>query len=477
MDLLFFWQKGGETLPIDDRTKEAFERIEQGVKEVYQSDNFRQYLSMLTKFHDYSLNNTILILAQNPNASLVAGYNSWLNNFHRHVNQGEKAIQILAPYKVTIEQEQFIRDSDGNILYDERGQQRTETKEVQVTRFRPVNVFDVSQTDGEPLPSLVHELTGSTGEIKAIIKSIEEICQIPISYESRETDPTLRGGAKGYYSPVTDNIVVCSELEDLQKAKTLIHEYAHSILHKHTDKDANQKEIEAESLAFVICDYFGIDTSDYSFGYVASYAEGDFINMKEILNNIQSNAHEMIEKIEPVFKEKLKEFSNEIDLSIDMDLAHLNYLTLGKIAKPILTGEATYMRYSSPGYMDLILENIGDNRIAMAHYYELNGDLMADPDMEFTVDNENKTLMAESYQQDNLQFYERVDENPVIANDQNSFAREWLQNIKNARYKIQTIYTEEKEFQMDENPKELKEFCKNNNIGYMVQKEKEEKTR
>lgn len=127
--------------------------------------------------------------------------------------------------------------------------------------------------------------------------------------------------------------------------------------------------------------------------------------------------------------------------------------------------------------MDLILENIGDNRIAMAHYYELNGDLMADPDMEFTVDNENKTLMAESYQQDNLQFYERVDENPVIANDQNSFAREWLQNIKNARYKIQTIYTEEKEFQMDENPKELKEFCKNNNIGYMVQKEKEEKTR
>lgn len=474
MDLLFIMANGGDILPIDEKTKAAFERIEQGVRDVYQSDNFKQYLSMLSKFHNYSLNNTILILTQYPEASLIAGYNSWLNNFHRHVKPGEKAIQILAPYQVTIEQDQFVRDENGSFINDEQGNQQTETKEVKVTRFRPVNVFDVSQTEGEPLPSLVHELSGSNGEVKAIIKSIEELCQIPISYESREADPTLASGAKGYYSPVADNIVVCSELEDLQKAKTLIHEYAHSILHKHSEKDSNQKEIEAESLAFVICDYFGIDTSDYSFGYVAAYAGGDINRMKDVLNNIQTNAHEIIEKIEPIFKKKLKEFSNEIDSSIDMDLAHLNYLTLERIAKPILTGEATYMKYSSDGYMDLILENIGENRIAMSHYYQLNGDLMADPDMEFVVDNISKTLMAESYQLDSLQFYERVDGNPIIANDQNLFAREWLLNIKNARYKVQTVYTEGKEYQMDSNPKELKEFCKKSNIGYMVSKEKEE---
>lgn len=333
----------------DEKTKAAFERIEQGVKDVYQSDNFKQYLKALSKFHNYSLNNTILILSQKPDASLVAGYNSWRDNFSRNVNRGEKAIQILAPYTVKINIDDL---NNPDILQRPNIEVDNEKQTVKITRFRPVPVFDISQTDGKPLPSIVHDLQGSSGEIKAIIDSVQSICDIPIEFKDAISDPTLSNGAKGYYNRETDNIVVNSELEDLQKCKTLIHEYAHSILHKQSDKDASQREIEAESLAFVISDYFGIDTSEYSSGYIATYADGDIDKMKAILNEIQSTAHEIIEKIEPVFKEKLLEYKDEIPVKIDYDLAKYNYDSLIRLAKPLLEGDAYYMKFTTPGYMD-----------------------------------------------------------------------------------------------------------------------------
>ena len=459
-------------MSYDDKTKQAFERIEQGVKDVYTSNNFKQYLKMLTKFHDYSLNNTILILSQKPDATLVAGYNSWKENFHRHVNFGEKAIQILAPYQVTVKVKDFDSNNISN-LNEDSSIEDTEEKTIKITRFRPVNVFDISQTDGQPLPSLVHDLKGTSEEIKAIISSIEEISTIEIKYVPTYEDETLVSGAKGYYHKSDDYIVVDDNLEDLQKCKTLIHEFAHSLLHKETDKSSNQKEIEAESLAFVICDYFGIDTSDYSFGYIASYADGNIEQMKSILNEIQSKAHEMIEQLEPVYKEKLQELSASHTLKIDYYLAHKNYENLYKIAKPLLDGDAHYMRFSTKGHMDLIIENIGDDKIMMAHYYELNGDLMADPDIEYIVDNKNKYLIGDSFQLDNLAYFERANDNPAIIDDINSFTSTWLSNIKAARYKIEEIYTEENHFNMSDNSKELKQYCKEHGVMNIVRKEKE----
>ena len=456
----------------DEKTKLAFERIEQGVKDIYQSDNFKEYLKLLSKFHSYSVNNTILILSQKPDASFVAGYNTWRNDFNRNVNKGEKAIQILAPYSVKINIDDL---NNKDILNNPNIEIDNDKQTIKMIKFRAVNVFDISQTDGKPLPSLVHDLQGTSGEIKAIIDSVKTICHCPIEFADPNTDFTLMGGAKGYYNLTTDRIVVNNELEDMQKCKTLIHEYAHSILHKHTEKDMSQREIEAESLAFVISDYFGIDTSEYSFGYIASYANGNLEDMKKILNDIQSTAHEIIEKIEPVFKEKLNEYKDEIPVSIDYELARYNYESLYKFAKPLIEGDAFYMRFTTPGFMELVMEDIGDGKISMSHYYELNGDLMADPDMTFIVDKENKYLIADTYQQDNLAYYERTDGNPIAINELNYFASDWIRNIKDARYKVDKIYTSNELYSMEKNSEQLKQYCKDNGISNIYRKEEKEK--
>lgn len=551
----------------DEKTKQAFSMIEQGVRDVYSSESFKQYLSCLSKFHSYSLNNTLLILSQKPEASLVAGYRAWQTNFNRHVNKGEKGLMILAP--VTTKEDRLMNkhDENGNVILDESGNPVQEMRVVNLTHFKTTTVFDISQTSGDPLPSLVHDLTGSSNEVKAIIQTIQSVCTIPIEFKTETEDLSFMTGAKGYYSPRKDKIVINKDLEDLQTAKTLIHEYAHSILHKETDKNQSQREIEAESLAFVICDHFGIDTSEYSFGYIASYANKDYSELKSILVNIQSKAHEMIELIEPVFKENLhmlekenqyitpvemEELNHDIvlkvaslmeqykdalddsnvsisdihemvdqqiydvinskpeystqaflfgnnhdyyqrlrtvcfeaftnpnfDLSknwfIENSIEKCNYELFEQIAKPLLTNNAYYIKYTALGFMDLNIENIDENRFAMAHNYELNGDLMADPDVEFTVDTENRLLYPQTYQQDNLQFYERVDGDPFRANELNHFMNQWIHNIQEQKYKVETIYTDEIELSAKENPNAVRNFCKENGIGMMAlhRKEKE----
>ena len=252
---------------------------------------------------------------------MVAGYRSWQINFNRHVDKGEKGLMILAP--VTYKEDRLMNkvDENGNVELDESGSPIQEQRQVNITRFKTTTVFDISQTSGEPIPSLIHNLTGSSHESRAIIQSVQSICTIPIEFKIETEDLNLMTGAKGYYSPSKDKIVINKDLEDLQIAKTLIHEYAHSLLHKQTNKDQNQREIEAESLAFVLCDHFGLDTSEYSFGYIASYANKDFDELNSILNNIQSTAHEMIEQLEPVFKEKLHriEIKNKYITPLEME--------------------------------------------------------------------------------------------------------------------------------------------------------------
>ena len=549
----------------DEKTKQAFSMIEQGVKDVYSSESFKQYLSCLSKFHSYSLNNTLLILSQKPEASLVAGYRAWQTNFNRHVNKGEKGLMILAP--VTTKEDRLMNkhDENGNVILDESGNPVQEMRVVNLTHFKTTTVFDISQTSGDPLPSLVHDLTGSSNEVKAIIQTIQSVCTIPIEFKTETEDLSFMTGAKGYYSPRKDKIVINKDLEDLQTAKTLIHEYAHSILHKETDKTQSQREIEAESLAFVICDHFGIDTSEYSFGYIASYANKEYSELKFILVNIQSKAHEMIELIEPVFKENLhmlekenqyitpvemEELNHDIVLkiasmmeqykevmsdsnittsdiheTIDQEISNLltdnkeyrvqdhlyqnnevyqlvlhsacydafmneefdpkqswfmdhsierrNYEMFEKIANPLLTNSAYYMKYGTPNYMDLNIEIIGDDRLAMAHNYVLNGDVMADPDVEFTVDKKNRMLYPQTYQQDSLQYFERVDGDSTRARELNHFMHEWLTNVVDQKYKVQTIYTEDKELSIKENPNAVRSFCKQNGIGMMAPKQKE----
>ena len=544
----------------EEKTKQAFEMIEQGVKDVYSSDNFRKYLSCCSKFHSYSLNNALLILAQKPDATLVAGYNAWQHNFNRHVDKGERGLIILAPVTSKITQLMDKADEDGNPILDENGDPIKEERVINQLRFTTTTVFDISQTSGEPLPSLIHNLTGSSDEILAFIDSVKNICTIPIDYHSPSKDAVLAGGAKGYYSIAEDRIVLNMELEDMQIAKTLIHEYSHSILHKKTDKDSDQREIEAESLAFVLCDHFGIDTSDYSFGYIASYAAQDEAKLKTILSNIQSTAHEMIDKLEPLFAQNLKKrtmvheyitpvemdkmangivinvvnelkandipglddsliyqniessiysyfdanketmkiqehlYNNHTDFKrdlkqaiykalnnpsynpetghpfIDDSIERRNYEQFEAIAAPLLSGDACYIKYGTPHFMDLNVEIIDDNRYAMSHNYVLNGDLMADPDVEFTVDKDNRLLYPESYQQDNLQFYQRVDKDPVAAHQLNEFMDEWLNNIQENQYKVKAVYTEE---QVIENANDIRRFCKENNLANMAPKVKE----
>ncbi len=441
-----------------DKTKQAFEMIEEGVKEIYTSNNFKQYLLFLSKFHNYSLGNTILILKQNPNATLVAGYHKWVKDFHRHVNQGQKGITILAPFQSKKIISKEIRDEHDNVVYDKDGNAIIEDKEIDTIRFKTTTVFDISQTSGEPIPSFLDDLKGSSNQITAIIQSIQEVCTTPIEFHSSTNDMSLKNGAKGYYSPLEDKIVINQELEDLHIAKTLIHEYAHSILHKQTDKDMSQREVEAESLAFVICNHFGLDTSEYSFGYIASYANQDYELLHSILENIQSNAHEMIKEIEPIFKEKLQMIE-------DQKIEHLNYLAFKEIAAPLLTNSATYIKYTSKGMMDLNIEILDEDRYAMAHNFVLNGDMMADPDIEFTIDKDHELLYPQTYQQDNLQYFDAVNDDPIKSKNLSIFMKTWFSNIKEQEYKVNTIYTEEEQIT---NKSEIHKFCIKHGIKNMA---------
>ena len=290
------------------KVKEITDKLEAGLKELFESEKYKSYLSTMSKFHNYSFNNTLLIAMQKPEATLVAGYQAWQKNFERHVNKGEKAIRILAPAPYKIKEERDKLDPvTGEMMFDENGMPQKEETEVTIPAFRAVSVFDVSQTDGKPIPELeVNELLSTVEGYEDFVQALMNISPVPIAFED------IPGDSKGYFSTAEKRIAVQENMSESQTLKTMVHEVTHSRLHdKEVNqsmdipvKDRNTKEVEAESVAFTVCQHFGIDTSDYSFGYIAGWSSGR--NMKELkssLDTIRKTASELITGIEGAMQE------------------------------------------------------------------------------------------------------------------------------------------------------------------------------
>ena len=299
------------------QVREITDKLEQGIKELFESEKFKEYLTTMSKFYNYSFNNTLLIAMQKPDATLIAGYTSWQRNFDRHVMKGEKGIKILAPapYKAQEEREKIDPATQKPVL-DADGKPVTETVEVLRPAFKVVSVFDVSQTDGKELPDIaVDELTGSVENYAAFFEALKQESPVPISFED------IPGGAKGYFSHVENRIAIKDGMSEIQTVKTAIHEIAHAKLHAikpdekvapEERKDRHTKEVEAESVAYTVCQRYGIETSDYSFGYIAGWSsDKDTKELKGSLETIRSTAAEMIESIDAKLKVLLAEKSQE----------------------------------------------------------------------------------------------------------------------------------------------------------------------
>ena len=284
-----------------ERMKEITDRLETGIQELFESERYKAYLTTISKFHSYSFNNTLLIAMQG--GQLVAGYNKWRDDFHRNVKKGEKAIKILAPAPFKAKKEVQKLDAQGRPVMGKDGKPVTEVQEIQVPAFKIVSVFDVSQTEGEPLPSIgVEELTGSVERYGEFFKALEQTSPVPIGFED------IPGGSHGYYHLTEKRIAIQEGMSELQTLKTAIHEIAHSKLHaidpeapaKQADRpDSRTREVQAESVAYAVCQHYGLDTSDYSFGYVAGWSSGkDLKELKASLETIRATAHELITTID-----------------------------------------------------------------------------------------------------------------------------------------------------------------------------------
>lgn len=292
----------------NEKVKELTEKLQAGIQELYDSEKYRDYLCAMAKFHHYSFNNSLLIWAQRPDASAVAGYRAWQTKFQRTVNPGAKGIMIYEPasYKRTLRE--VVTDADGNPLYDEDGNKITQAVERTFPTFKVGYVFAYEDTTGKPLPSIVSIVDKEVDNFDSIMDALRKISPAPIRFDS------VGGEANGYYDLVNREIVVKDTLPQAQKIKTAVHEVAHSILHDKIDgldqeADARSREISAESVAFVVCSYLGLDTSEYSFGYVGGWSAGK--ELKELqtkMEVIRSTANTIITGLEAeLMKETIKE--------------------------------------------------------------------------------------------------------------------------------------------------------------------------
>ena len=292
-----------------EKLKEITDRLEQGIAELFDSERYREYLKVMSKFHNYSFRNTVLIAMQKPDASLVAGFSAWKNNFERNVMKGQKGIKIIAPSPYKIKQEmQKIDPHTQKPVIGKDGKPVTEEKEVTIPAYKVVSVFDVSQTEGKELPDIaVDELTGDVDRYKDFFAALEKTSPVPIAFEN------IEGGSHGYYHLEDKRIAINEGMSELQTLKTAIHEIAHAKLHdvdlnappeQQNRVDRHTCEVEAESVAYTVCQHFGLDTSDYSFGYVAGWSSGkEMTELKASLETIQTTAKELITEIEGHFTE------------------------------------------------------------------------------------------------------------------------------------------------------------------------------
>ncbi|MDO5398001.1 MAG: ArdC-like ssDNA-binding domain-containing protein [bacterium] len=290
------------------------EKLEKGIKDLFASDKYKEYLSVMSKFHNYSFRNTLLILMQKPDASMVAGYGAWQKNFKRQVRRGEKGISIIAPSPYKTKKEMPMLDKNTNKpVYGADGKPLMQEVDVTIPMYKVTTVFDISQTDGEPLPQLgVDKLQGSVDNYKNFYAALEKISPVPIGFENIES------GANGYFSSAEQRIAVQENMSELQTMKTLIHEIAHAKLHNITPeeikdlppeerKDRRTKEVEADSIAFTVCMNYGLDTSDYTFGYVAGWSsDKELPELQASLTTIQKTANEIISGIDEHFAELVK---------------------------------------------------------------------------------------------------------------------------------------------------------------------------
>lgn len=304
-----------------DRLKEITDSIEQGIRDLFQSDRYTQYLRTMSRFHRYSVNNTMLIYMQKPDASLVAGFNKWRDQFSRNVRRGEHGIKIIAPtpFKKRIEQEKLdpdtkipMRDADGNIIMEE--------KEIKIPMYKVVSVFDVSQTEGKPLPTLANDLTGNVQQYAVFMEALRRSSPVPLAFEAME--PSM----DGYFSGNDQRIAIRTGMSEVQTVAAAVHEITHATLHNYEQarlaaaqgdetaeppkpKDRNTEEVEAESVSFSVCQYYGIQTGENSFGYIASWSQGkELPELRASLETINKTASGLITDIDRNFREVLKEY-------------------------------------------------------------------------------------------------------------------------------------------------------------------------
>ena len=295
-----------------EKLKEITDRLEQGITELFDSERYKEYLKVMSKFHNYSFRNTVLIAMQKPDASLLAGFSAWKNNFERNVMRGQKGIKIIAPSPYKIKQEmQKIDPHTQKPIIGKDGKPVTEEKEITIPAYKVVSVFDVSQTEGKELPDIaVDELTGDVDRYKDFFAALEKTSPVPIAFEN------IEGGSHGYYHLEDKRIAINEGMSELQTLKTAIHEIAHAKLHdidlnapkdEQPRVDRRTREVEAESVAYTVCQHYGLDTSDYSFGYVAGWSSGrELSELKSSLETIRSAAAEIINSIDANFAELQK---------------------------------------------------------------------------------------------------------------------------------------------------------------------------
>ena len=302
-----------------ERLQQITAGIEQGIKELFESEKYMRYLSVMSRFHRYSVNNTMLIYMQKPDATLVAGYNKWKNQFERHVKRGEHGITIIAPtpFKKKIEEQKLDPDTKAPML-DQDGKVIMEEREVEIPMFRPVKVFDVSQTDGKPLPELASSLSGNVQNYEAFMEALRRSAPVPLSVEP------MAANMDGYFSPDQQRIAIRAGMSEVQTVSAAVHEIAHSKLHNYAKaqeeaaragdkeppkkKDRNTEEVEAESISYAVCQYYGIQTGENSFGYIANWSQGkELPELRASLETINKAAGELIADIDRHYKVICKE--------------------------------------------------------------------------------------------------------------------------------------------------------------------------
>lgn len=295
----------------------AIEVMNKGVYDYLDSDRFKTLLDTLSKFYDYSVNNTLMILGQNPKATQLAGYNKWQNDFNRQVKSGEKGLMIWMPVEIKVKENQYVLDKDDNRILDENGKFKREEVEVKKRTFKIGYTFDVSQTEqieGKDVIELspVKELEGDVKDYQVLTKALMEISPVPIKIEA------FTASAKGCYNSLTNEITIQPDMSEVQTIKTMIHEIAHSIVHseenlnqlkqkENVEFSKNEKEVQAESIAYIVSSHLGIDTSDYSFPYVATWGlstdSNNLENVKQNLKCIKSTSMDLTSKLDTYMEE------------------------------------------------------------------------------------------------------------------------------------------------------------------------------